>query len=103
LWLKILFHVEEQPENIILELFHIVIDTIKVIIECIGSRFTPCKCLRIEMGFELLKNTILPEYSHTEEVDRDTAIIRIDLEKHVNYGHIYFTFYHEMVHVLSSY
>jgi len=55
------------------------------------------------MGFGLLKNTIPPEYSHTEEVDRDTAIIRIDLEKHVNYGHFYFTFYHEMVHVLSSY
>ena len=81
----------------------IVFDTLKAIIGCIGVRSTPYKCLRIEMGFGLLKNSIPPECGHTEKIDRDTVIIRIDLERHDNYGHFYSTFFHEMIHMLASF
>ena len=83
--------------------YHIAFDTLKAIIGCIGVRSTPYKCLRIEMGFGLLKNIIPPECGHTEKINWDTVIIRIDLERHDNYGHFYSTFFHEMVHVLTSF
>ena len=53
------------------------------------------------MGFGLLKDT--GECGHTEQIDRETVIIGIDLERHDNYGHCYYTFFHEMRHMLASF
>jgi hypothetical protein len=41
------------------------------------------------MGFGLLKNIIPPECGHTEKINWDTVIIRIDLERHEKTLHLY--------------
>jgi hypothetical protein len=40
-------------------------------------------------GMLVIKEHHTPECGDTTEIDRDTAIIRIDLEEFVNYGHFY--------------
>ena len=42
-------------------------------------------------GILFIKEQHIPECGDTTEIDWDTAIIRIDLEELVNYGHFYST------------